>query len=185
MPDGNGAVADAEDVEPLAEILREAERVLDHQVQFLGELDDKVGQTLSLAVGLLMAASTLAAFLSDRAHPWRLYALGLCAGGLWNLAAALHLARACGLVDREVEARVGPDPGWLVERAHDPDWPPRRHDLQVLGAVHNSIEANDRMAAFVSEARAKGLRWLLAALMAYAVVILLFLAFGEDSGGGV
>lgn len=169
----------------LGEILREAERVLDHQVRALDTLDDKVEQMLTLSVGVLLGAFALAAFLAERANPWRAYAAALAAGGLWNVTAVVRFARAYGVVDREIEAQVGPDSYWLVERAQDTTWAAEAHAAQVLGAIHNSIEANGEMAAFVSQERARGMRWLLAALTLYAAVIALFVLLGDDVQGGV
>lgn len=167
----------------LAEMLSEAERVLDHQVHALEELDDKVEQLLALSVAVLLGAFALAAFLAERAGAWRLYAAGLSGGGLWNVAAIVRFARAYGVVDREVETQAGPDTYWLVERARDPAWSADAHLPQVLGAVHNRIEANGEMAAFVSQERADGLRWLLAALVVYALVLATFVLFGDDPTG--
>ncbi|MEA3200397.1 MAG: hypothetical protein QOE90_1825 [Thermoplasmata archaeon] len=166
---------DDEPARAVLEILREAERVLDHQIRSLEELDDKIEQMLALGVGSLAGAFALAAFIASREPRWAGYAAALASGALWNCAAVFYFARGYGIVDREVQAKVGPSTGWLAAQAQGPSPNLVEHGRLVVAVLHNSFEDNDETATFIAQQSRKGVRWLAAALMLYGAVVVLFL----------
>lgn len=151
----------------LAEMLREAERVVDRLFRMAEEQDDKTEQTIAFGVAALgggLALMTFAAGQRILDVPGFVLLLG---GGITNLLALqrflgayLGLPRASGLF-------VGPDPSWLADAADAlPDAVAHLHLVLRLHAT----TAPENLAALrrVAAQRRTGLGILLLALVQYA-----------------
>src|ERR1051325_3389938 len=94
-------------------MLREAERVLDHEVQAIEQLDAKTSQALTLAISgitLLVVLGTLAGTNVSRS-----FLALLALAGLANAAAVHALIRAYHSLPSRAEVSVGPSPAWLAD----------------------------------------------------------------------
>lgn len=150
----------------LAEMLREVERVVDHQVRWMKHQDDKTEQTLALATATLGGGLVLATFLHQtRASDIASLVLVASASSA-NLASLWRLLRAYLGVPKLL--RLGPHPGWIAEKSNDATWSKADHYLFLLAGFPRYYEQNAEMLARVARERLAGLRLLLVALLGYS-----------------
>lgn len=158
-------------------MLREQERVIDHQVRAIEELDDKSEHMLRLSIAALAGALTLASFLLR--GPGQVPPLVLLPFGS---AAALNLCALVFLVDAYVgfrhhaEAHVGSDPAWVAERAGDPAWTLEQHMLTLIQDSPGFSAHNIQVMERATHRRRLGVYSLLVALVLYVVGYLYILS---------
>jgi hypothetical protein len=109
----------------LAALVRDAERVIDHQVKAMEELDDESEHMLGLGVALLAGGLSIATFLvggGSAPHPgWAFFCL-LCAAGATNIVAILAFLESYVGFQHGTRLAVGPSIEWLRAKANDPTW---------------------------------------------------------------
>lgn len=151
-------------------MLREQERVIDHQVRALEELDDKSEHMIRLSMAALAGGVGLASLLLRGMTPSAevsLLPLGLAA--FLNLVALTAFVDAyVGLKDHR-SAQVGPDAGWVAQRAQDEDWSLEAHLLTVV--TDHEIFSSHNLTAMERAAtrRRFGVHLLLGSMLAYAI----------------
>lgn len=98
------------DAPTLALLVHDAERVIDHQIQAIEELDDKSEHMISLAVALLAAGVSLATIVvtANGAKPHFGFFWVLLAGGLVNLVAIMAFLESYIGFRGGVEVHRGP-----------------------------------------------------------------------------
>lgn len=167
QPHGLGGLATRVDPDErwlLAEMLREAERVVDRILRITEEQDDKSEQAIALAVATLGGGLALATFGVTRGQ------VGAVALAALALAAALNLAALRQLIDAYlglasgVSLQLGPHPGWLAERSNDAQWTIESHVAAVLKAHERDIRTNLAALERVARRRRVGLKLVLWAL---------------------
>ena len=132
------------EVELRREMLREAERVLDHEVAAIEQLDQKTSHALTLTISgfsLLVLLATL-----SPTDPTTASLLLLGAGGAANALAALLLTKEYHL-EPDAGVHVGPDPAWLRAAADVGVQEMEYLDLVLLGFAeyhrHNAVHGGD------------------------------------------
>lgn len=168
-PDGE------ESVRRLAEMLREAERALDHQVRALEEQDDKSEQLITLGVAAIGGGLALALIaLREPSRPGGLPGPVLFgAASLFNLVAiAMFLNSYIGFF-RHVEAHVGPSLDWLKDKSNDPEWSLANHYVSLLSDTANYAKHNLARMLHSTRWRRRGLYWLSASISGYLAASLL------------
>lgn len=157
--------------EVLAEMLREAEKIVDHQVQAIEEMDDKAEQMIGIGIGTLGGGLALAAFLADRTGvtgivaPYSAVAIPL---SLSVAAILFFLESYIGILNPR-SAAVGPDLRWIREKSNDSGWGLKDHYLSVLAAYPNFYDANMKKMEHSVTWRRRGLFVLMIAVASYAV----------------
>ena len=118
----------------LAVLLHDAERVIDHQVQAVEELDDKSEHMIGLAVALLAGGLSLATFATSRAnsHPDAWFFWMLLGAGALNLVAIVAFLESYVGFRHGVEVHVGPSLTWIQAKAQDRTWSVPSHYLSLL-----------------------------------------------------
>jgi hypothetical protein len=110
------------DLPLLRESLREAERVLDHQMGALQEVDYKAEQVLAVTLATTGGGLAFFAYASAKVDPGRsfgfvlVFAVGFAAN---VLAAAAFLSGYLGFVNPTV-VQAGPAPAWIAQRTTIP-----------------------------------------------------------------
>jgi hypothetical protein len=158
-----------DDLDMRREMLREAERVIDHEVQAIEQLDAKTSHALTLAISgitLLVALGTLAG-----ANVSRSFLVVLALAGVANGAAVHALIRAYHGLRSRGEVSVGPSPVWLadgltVERSL------REHLDSVLLGYRDYHLHNQAFMSDMKRSRAAGIRLLVLAAFLYGVAAL-------------
>lgn len=162
-------IAGASNHEDLREMLREQERVIDHQVRALEELDDKSEHMIRLSMAALAGGVGLASVvLRATTSPSVLLLVPLViAAGLncWGL--AVFVDAYVGLT-RHRDAHVGPNPSWVARKALEDSWTLEEH---LLAVVTNHERYNAHNLAVMEHAATRrhlGVYLLLGSIMAYA-----------------
>lgn len=128
----------------LAELQRQAERVLDHEAQARERMDAKTQHVMGVGLATLAGSVALATFASEnlagRAGWGLVAAVGLAA--LANLAAMVLLAAAYVGFRAHAELAIGPGLDWLADKAQDPSWTCEETHLNVLAAVRSFSHYN-------------------------------------------
>lgn len=159
---------DQADLEDLKEMMREQERVIEHQVHALEELDDKSEHMIRLAVAALAGAVALASLLlrgPDAIPGHSLLPLGV--GAALNIAAMVLFVDAYVGFRRHSEAYVGPDPRWVAQRAVDPGWNLEKHLVALIEDQPAYFDHNREVIERSVERRKVGVFTLLASLVGY------------------
>lgn len=155
----------------LREMVREAERVIDHQARVWEGLDGKAEQLMRLALLALAGAVGLATFLLQMrdVHLDEVFlALFLAAGFVVVLATLFFVSAYAGIrSDRRFD--VGPAPAWLAERSHRRNPALGAHLREVLATYDEDYEANRRRMDLVARSRKRGVLMLVAGIAVYAV----------------
>lgn len=154
----------------LSELVREAERVLDHQVRVWEELDGKAEALMRLGLATLAGAVALATFFLQEPAV-RLgtvfLAIFVAAGFLVVLSVLFFLASYVGLrTDRRLG--VGPSPVWLERQAQRPANGLAAHHEAVLAVHRTDFESNRRRMDLAVESRRRGSLLLTAGVLLYA-----------------
>lgn len=158
-------------------MLREQERVIDHQVRAIEELDDKSEHMLRLSIAALAGALTLASFLlrgPDQVPPLVLLPFGSAAA--LNLCALVFLVDAYVGFRHHAEAHVGSDPAWVAERAEDPAWTLEEHLITLIQDSPGFSAHNIQVMERATHRRRLGVYSLLVALVLYVVGYLYILS---------
>lgn len=130
QPSGDGG----DEAGLLAEMVREAERVIDHQVSVLKELERKSDRVTTTAQGLLAGAVILITFVTARV-PTRADLPFLVLFSLAGLVNAVALLRSLDsfIGPRHHEAvSVGPSVDWIHRRSQERGWDAADHRLSVV-----------------------------------------------------
>lgn len=154
---------------PLDEFVRQAERIIDQQLQAMSRLDDKSAEIIRFGVATLAGGIALAALalqnLKAAVDP-AFFAQFASAGGL-NVFALLFELHAYAGFRRHPEPRVGPRIDWLLDTANDPTWSPERHQLSILATLKKSEHHNVGEMARSALWRRRGLLALLGSVLVY------------------
>ena len=160
MPEGNRLVL---------EMLREAERVLDHQVRALESQDHKTSQMMPLEIGMLGAALALRTFAAQSRVADVPFAILLTVSAVANLGALVFLLDAyIGLSSRRY-VHVGPRLGWLAEKVLEDEWTMEDHCASLLADFRDYFTHNKLVFARVAEVRRHSFVALFVALGGYLV----------------
>lgn len=128
----------------LREMVREAERAIDHQVRALENLDGKGAQTVTAAQAALAGAVALVAFVIGQA-PGPVEPLTMvlfAAGAVANVVALVaQMGSARGRTVHD-QVRVAPHHAWIEEKAKEQAWELERHLLSVLEGLARYAEGN-------------------------------------------
>lgn len=161
----------------LWEILREAERAIDHQLTVLADLDERTGEMVKLGVATLGGGLVALAFLVDRAGVPESgsvrAAVVVCI--VLNLMALMFFLDVYVGVFRRHQRQAGADPQWLAERANDPTWRIDQHFLEVVAGHGTYFRENARLMATSAKSRRAGIVLLVAAVIGYMGVALYLL----------
>lgn len=144
------------------EIVREAERAVDHQVKDAEESDDKNEHLIGLSVALVGAE--VAAYAYVRANSTvsgiASYAIPVAIG--LALAALMALLDAYVGLWRRGRVVTGPHPAWLALKANDPAWTSTEHMVAVAAAFQEVHAMNTAALGAAAASRRIGLGLLLA-----------------------
>jgi hypothetical protein len=177
----------APDATLLSALLHDAERVIDHQVRAMEELDDKSEHMLGLGVGALaggLGLATVAAGKESLQPDW-LFFWSVVAGGLLNMAAILAFLESYLGIRDGGSLWVGPSLDWVREKSVDPTWSLASHRLSLLSAdgyasyYRFNRERQQRSARW----RARGLAGLALATVCYTVALVQILAQAIEGVG--
>jgi hypothetical protein len=158
------------DLPLLRESLREAERVLDHQMEALQEVDDKAEQVLAVTLATTGGGLAFFAYASAKVDPGRsfgfilVFAVGFAAN---VLAAAAFLSGYLGFVNPTV-VQAGPAPAWIAQRTTDPSWSERDHLRSVIAGHARYFANNERIFRQVRAWTLGGFALLALAVVCYA-----------------
>lgn len=144
----------------LREMLREAERAVEHQIHIAAELDDKTEQMITLGVGLVGAEVTAFAYVASRGVAAK-GGIVLVAGILAAFVGLVFLLDAYVGLRRRAFFETGPEIGWVVEKANDETWTEDDHLVAVLRTFPGCIRQNAATIDASSAARKAGLFLLL------------------------
>lgn len=143
----------AVDVRLLREMVRESERLIDHQLQAMEQLDDKAEHMVGLSVALLAGGVALVGFmiqnLPDRIGFW--FALGVSCGVILNLGSIASFLRSYVGIAPHTELHVTPHPTWMLEKVHDEQWSLWRHLGSLVRSYAKYSDVN------VAKMRASGI----------------------------
>ncbi len=160
----------AVDVELLREMVREWERLIDHPVQAMAELNDKAEQMIKLAVALLAAGITLAGYviqtLPDLVEPW--FGVGILAGIVLNLSSIAQFLRAYAGAGPHGELHIGPHPAWMMDKTKESDWTLYRHLGSIVRSYGKYSDVNVGKMRDSAVRRTTGLAVMALAATAYA-----------------
>lgn len=151
-------------------MLREQERVIDHQVRALEEQDDRSEQMIRLGIAALAGGIALGSLLvrGSTAPSGRILA-SLAIAAVLNLASIVLVVHAYVGFRRHSEGHVGPDPGWIAEKAMDGSWTLEEHLLSLIVDHPRYSDHNMTVMNRIADRRRKGVYLLLSSLLAYAV----------------
>lgn len=153
----------------LAEMLREAERVVDRTFRMAEEQDDKTEQLIVLSIASLGGGLALATFAANL-HGFDLVGLGLLAGGgVSNLGALHRLLGSYAGMPRVASLAVGPDLDWLVARGDEPAWTDISHLRAVLRSMAKASRMNLATLELVRQRRRTGTSLLVVSLGSFAL----------------
>lgn len=160
--------------ERLAEMVREAERVLDHQVRAAERLDERSQQGVALATAALGGALALGSLVAGSAprSADHLFLPLLAGGGVLNLFALFQLLQAHAGLREGGTLRVAPGLAWLDSKAGQRTWTLLLHLRSVIAGARAYEEYNRRALLETAARRRRGLAALLASLAVYAAAYL-------------
>lgn len=156
-----------DDTDVLRELLRQAERVLDHQARGMEEQDDKTEQPLALGVATLGGGLALATWVTQVGGSDLFFGLLIAAGALVNLVSLPTLMGAYLVLPLTLQ--VGPHPRWLAEQARDLETVLREVLLDLVETGPAYYEMNANALIRTSRERGRGLRLLLVAVCLYVL----------------
>lgn len=161
----------------LEEMVRESERVIDHQVRAIEEVDRKAAHLTTSAQAALGGGVLLATFVAADV-PGRVDLLFLAAfstGGILNVLSLTHLFGPVRGRERVERIGVGPDPEWVASKSRQTDWDLGVHLLSVLEGLSRYAATNRGMLRRKAVRRYRGLRLLSGALALYAASLMYLL----------
>lgn len=173
VPPPRRSPTDLDNVALLGEMLREAERAIDHQVHAVERLDSKSQQLLNLGVAALaggLAIATLTTQIPDKATG-TLLLFALLLAGLLNILALLFFFEAYVGLRHHPELHVGPQLEWLKAKSLDPYWRPIDHFTSILGDYARYYSWNARQIARSAARRRWGLQALAGGLLLYVAAM--------------
>jgi len=174
-PRGVPEPPDEGDVPILAELAREAERIIDVQLRAFERAEDRSDRLMSVSLAVLGGGLSVGAFVSAGDLPLtRDVALSLVVvGAAFNLASFLLFLRASpGLLEHH-DARPGPAPSVLARRAANKTWGLADHYQVLIDAMAECHVENLANLAHALIARKRGLRLVLCAIGSYAFALFL------------
>lgn len=160
---------DADERWLLAEMLREAERVVDRTFRMAEETDDKTEQMMAMGIASLAGGLALA---SLAAGAERLDGTGLgllILAGSVNLLAVHRFLEAYVGLPRSTSLSLAPHPDWLREKAEDADWTAGAHLFALLHQHAAGVRANLKAIEMVVRRRRDGARLLLGSIGLFAI----------------
>lgn len=130
------AVAGPPDAHVLEALLHDAERIIDHQIRAIEELDDKSEHMIGLGVALLAGGLSLATFTVSEGSldPGPFFLGGMVVAGAANLVALGSFLVSYIGFPRDSEAGTGPSLDWIHSKSCDRDWTYQSHLLSLLSA---------------------------------------------------
>lgn len=159
-----------DDVRPaLQEMVRQAERVIDHQMRVWEQLDTKAEQMMRLSLLILAGAVTLATFfLQDSTVALdRVFLAVFVGAGLFVVVAILFFVASYTGFREDRRFRVGPSPAWLQRRAHYVGRSPMEHRMASLAAYREYFDANRGGIDLALRSRKRGLIFLVAGILLF------------------
>lgn len=163
----------------LAEMVREAERVLDTQADSFRQLDGKSQQSIAMGLASLGGLLALTTFAMEKLgaslnwSTWLLFSLA----GTFNLAALyLFIDAYIGLKPAKGRQAVVPALDWLQEKSTRPDWTLESHYLSVLSEFPRCYALNQKVIEAKIRRRRQGLKFLFIALVLAAGATLFMMA---------
>lgn len=164
----------------LGVLLHDAERVIDHQIQAVEELDDKSEHMIGLAVALLAGGLSLALFAvsRDHIHPDAWFYWMLLGAGVVNLVGIVAFLESYIGFRRGVEVHVGPSLAWIQTKAQDNTWGVSSHYLSLLSDEGYPAYYKFNLAKMLHSAGARrfGLLTLAGSVLLYTVALVYLLA---------
>jgi hypothetical protein len=165
-----------EDDALFAEMLRVAERVLDHQVKAIEALDLKTQNAITLGVAALGGGLALGSLVTAQGRAgvdvWFAGVFG--AGGLLNLAALALLIDANTGLRRQRFVRYGVHVSWLRESW--PDGSLRELRRSMVREIEDYAISNAHVMRAIASRRRQGLLVGFAAVTAYALALVYIVA---------
>lgn len=153
----------------LREMLREQERVIDHQVHALEDHDQKSEHMIKVCIAALAGGVTLATILLRGPHDVSLVTLAPFSGAaILNLASLVLFVDAYVGFRRQAEAHIGPDPAWIAQKADDAEWTLEEHLLSIIADHPRYSDHNLLAMERTTKRRRYGIYLLLASITAYA-----------------
>jgi hypothetical protein len=166
-----------DDLALLAEMVREAERVIDHQVRAKEAIDAKSQNALTVAIAALGGGLALGSLVLTRGAPTDAFFLAaIAAGGGLNLGSVLVLLDAYMGLRLRRELAIGPSVAALSERALRDDWTWMDHGTTLLASLAEQYDQNGRAIEAAVARRREGLLLLVGSLAAYVVSMVYILA---------
>lgn len=165
----------------LREMLREAERDIDHQIRAIEEEDDKTEQSLALAVAVLAGALALASLVAGQGRIDRPFLLATAGGAALNILALLRLLDAYAGLRQTRSVHVGPRLDWLAEKVRDSGWGFADHLSSLIADYANYHAHNAEVHRDLWRERRRALKTLVAAILAYAIAAFYILSKGVFS----
>lgn len=155
----------------LREMVREAERVVDHQARVWEGLDAKAEQLMRLALLTLAGAVALATFfLQQRDVVLDGIFLGLfLAAGLLVVMAILFIVSSYAGFRSDRRLGLGPSLGWLADRSARSGVTLDGHLRAVLAKYREDFEGNRASMDLALRSRQRGLFLLVGGIFGYAV----------------
>lgn len=165
-----GDVTDQDRATLLREMVREAERVVDHQARLWEGLDAKAEQLMRLALLTLAGAVALATFfLQVQDIPLdETFLFLFLAGGLLVVLAVLFIVSSYVGIRSDRRFDVGPSPAWLVERSSHRNSTLEVHLGKVLETYEEDFATNRRRMDLVARSRRWGVLMLVWGTAVYA-----------------
>lgn len=146
----------------LVEIVRESERVVDHQIKAAEESDDKNEHLTSLGVALVGAEVAAYAYVRGSVPENSSVMIVLPAAIVLALAALTAFLDAYVGIARRIRFHAGPHPEWLAAKANESSWSPNLHLVATASSFARYFNANTASLAAANRSRRLGLALLVA-----------------------
>lgn len=158
----------------LREMLREVERIVDHQVQALSELNAMSAQAATAAQAILAGGIVLVSIVASQFldHVDIGFLALFTAGSIVNIHALMYLLAAYKGPGRYELVETGPEPLWVESKAGDARWGWNEHIRSVIGGLTESARRNLLLMKRKAAKRHGGIRLLGIALALYAASLM-------------
>lgn len=165
----------------LREMVREAERVIDHQVRVWERLDAKAEQLIRSALLTLAGAVALATFFLRQSEVLLdgLFLLLFLGAGLSIVLALLFFIASYAGFRSDRRLGIGPSPRWLADQAVRSEDSMADHLTAVLATYREDFRGNRAAMDLALRSRQRGLAALLVGILGYAS------AFAYVVGGSI